>query len=95
MVVTMVEARVSADREADLIEAYRRATQEKMPPDIVETFLLRATDDDEWRIATVWRSREDLDVYRASVETPEAITMFRSAGVEPTVTVFDVVRHAG
>lgn len=94
MVVTMVEARVPADREADLIEAYGRGTEGELPPPIVETFLLHDAEGDVWRIATVWRSREDLEAYRASVETPAAIEMFRAAGAEPTVTVFDVIRHA-
>jgi hypothetical protein len=95
MVVTMVEARVASDREADLIEAYGGTTEGELPPQMVETFLLRAGEDDLWRIATVWRSREDLEAYRASVETPGAILMFRAAGAEPEVTVFDVVSHAG
>lgn len=94
MVVTMVEARVPADRERDLIGAYEEATEEALPAEIAETFLLRASDGDTWRIATVWRSREALDAYRASVETPQAITMFRAAGAEPTLAIFDVVRRA-
>lgn len=94
MVVTMVEARVSANRETDLIEAYGRATEAGLPPQIVETFLLRADEGDPWRIATVWRSREDLEAYRTSVETPTAVAVFRAAGAEPTLTVFDVIRRA-
>jgi hypothetical protein len=93
MVVTMVEARVPVEREGDLIEAYGGGTEGELPPSIVETFLLHAVEGDVWRIATMWRSREELDAYRASVETPAAIEMFRAAGVEPAVTVFDVVRR--
>ena len=63
-------------------------------PPIVETFLLHAVDSDKWRIATVWWSKEELDSYRASVETPEAVKMFRAAGAAPSVAIFDVIRHA-
>lgn len=60
-----------------------------------ETFLLHATDGDVWRVVTVWRTSEDLDGYRASVETPEGVRMFRAAGAEPTLTIFEVASRAG
>lgn len=94
MVVTVVEAHIPGDREADLVTAYEGATKRDLPPPIVETFLLHAVDSDKWRIATVWRSKEELDSYRASVETPEAVKMFRAAGAEPSVAIFDVIHHA-
>ncbi len=44
---------------------------------------------------TVWRSADDLDAYRMSVETPEGVRMFRAVDAEPALTVFDVAGHAG
>lgn len=92
MIVTMLEAPVPADRVADLMAAYRQGT-ESLPPQIVETFLLQIDGGDLWRLVTVWGSREELGAYRASVDTPEGILMFRAAGVEPTLAIFDVAAH--
>ncbi len=93
MMITMLEAGVSEDQSAALVEAFAAAT-ETLPPFIVESHLLRAADGDVWRIATKWASREALDEYRASVETPEGVLMFRAAGAEPELSVFEVAAHA-
>lgn len=93
MVVTMLEARVPDDQPEVLIDEFGAAA-EALPPVIVETFLLHATGSDLWRIVTVWESQDALDQYRASVETPEGVRMFRSAGTEPALTVFEVAGHA-
>ena len=93
MVVTMLEARVAEEQVAGLIEVFGGAG-DALPPFIVESFLIQAAGSDLWRIVTVWASQDDLDEYRASVETPEGVRMFRSAGAEPTLTVFDVAAHA-
>lgn len=93
MVVTMLQARVKPDREADLVREYE-STVDELPPFIAETFLLHGADGQSWRIVTVWHSREDLDTYRASVETPEGVRIFRAAGSEPTLTILDVAAHA-
>jgi hypothetical protein len=92
MVVTMAEARVDPDRRGELMDQYG-GTSDDLPPFIVETFLLNAVDSDLWRIVTVWRSREALDEYRASVPTPKAVQVFRAVGAEPTVTIFDTAVH--
>jgi hypothetical protein len=93
MVVTMLEARVPDDHAGALIGEYR-AAGDALPSVIVETFLLHAAGSDLWRIVTVWASRAALDEYRRSVETPAGILMFRAAGAEPSLTIFDVESHA-
>ena len=93
MVVTMLEATVAADKEEDLVREFSGLTG-GLPPFIIETFLLRAADSGLWRIVSVWRSREDLESYRATVQTPAGVRVFRAAGAEPTLTVFEVATHA-
>ena len=93
MVVTMLEARVEED-QADLLVSQFGAASGSLPSSILESFLLHGADSDMWRIVTVWASREALEGYRASVETPEGVRMFRAAGAEPSLTVFDVEAHA-
>jgi hypothetical protein len=93
MVITMVEGLVDPDRVSDLRAAFSEGSDD-LPPAIVESFLLRAEGTHAWRIASVWRSREELDSYRSSVETPGAFAIFRAAGVEPTLTVFEVAARS-
>jgi hypothetical protein len=40
---------------------------------------------------TVWRSREDLDRYRASVDRPFAVSLLEGAGGAPVVDVLELV----
>lgn len=93
MIVTMLEARIDDENAGRLVDSFA-ANAQPLPPAIVESFLLRESEGDLWRIATVWQSREVLDEYRSSVDTPGGVLMFRSAGAEPTLTVFEVLDHA-
>ena len=91
--MTVLEAPIGPDREAELIDGYRELVRPGLPEAIVETFLVRA-EGDVWRIVTIWRSRGDLDEFRASGVTPGGVLVFRAAGAEPILTVLDVVEHA-
>jgi hypothetical protein len=48
-----------------------------------------AADSTRWRIETLWTSREVLTAMR-QVGTPAGVLMFRAAGAEPTLSVYDV-----
>ena len=89
MILTILEARVAPDRANDLQAAYKAAG--KLPPGLIRSNLLRdATDPELWRIQTLWESRESLDAMR-NTGTPAGVLMFRSAGAEPTLSVFSVI----
>ena len=96
MVITTVEGMVEVARERDLSDAWARATAEgALPPGFVESFLVRSTEGTTWRVITVWESMEALRTMRAAAAgTPPAIAMFRAAGVEPAVSIWDVREHA-
>jgi hypothetical protein len=89
----MLEAQVAPDR-ADRLVAEFESAGGALPPPIVESFLMQDTGSDLWRLATVWGSRGALDGYRASVDTPAGVLMFRAADAEPLLTVFEVASHA-
>jgi len=94
MVMTILEAHVAPEKSAVLEQDYQTAIT-KLDPGIKQTFLLHsATDSTLWRIITVWRSREALDEVRQSGQTPRGVLMFRAAGVEPTLSIFDVAAYA-
>lgn len=93
MVMTVLEAKVAPDRINDLESAYRLGTA-KLPPEIVETLLVRDTiDETAFRILTVWASRDALAKMRASGEKPKGVQIFEAAGSTPKLSVFDVVVH--
>ncbi len=91
MVLTVLEARVASHRVPDLLRAFEETRLSAIPPFVVRSFLLRSDGDPEvWRIMTVFRSRQELDGMRASGQTPRAVAMFRAAGAEPTLSIFNV-----
>ena len=91
MIMTVLEAQVPPDRAPALLDAYTAAGYNPLPPGLVRTELLHdARDAGRWRIQTWWTSREALEVMRAA-GTPAGILMFRAAGAEPTVGVFEIV----
>jgi hypothetical protein len=91
MVLTVLEAVVAADRGHDLRLAFEKAIKGQLPPGLVRTNLLCAANDPTvWRIETLWASLAALDAMRGK-GTPEGVLMFRAAGAEPALTVFDVV----
>ncbi len=93
MVITILEAHVTPEKWATLEQAYKAGTV-SLPPVIVQTFLAQnSADPTAWRIITHWRSREALDEYRQSAKTPGGVLMFRAAGAEPTLSIFDVHSH--
>lgn len=69
MLVTMLEGELDEEQGRVLVEHFAD-DGEGLPPPILESFVIRDTGSDAWRIVTVWRSREALESYLSSVETP-------------------------
>lgn len=95
MVMTILEAHVAPDKWTTLQEKYAEATNHlESDPGLTQTFLLHSSKDSTlWRIATVWQSAEALAAMRQSGATPTGVLIFRSAGAEATLSIFDVVSH--
>lgn len=90
MVLTVLEGRIAADRAADLAAAFHAAAGEP-PPGLIRSHLICSTSDRTyWRIETLWGSREALVAMRQSGRTPAGVLMFRAAGAEPTLAMFEV-----
>lgn len=59
---------------------------------MLQSYLIQnVSDPTQWRIVSLWSSREALDAYRRSVETPGGLEIFRAAGAEPALSIFNVV----
>lgn len=90
MVMTILESHIPADHWPDLEQGFARLGAEK-PPQLTQSFLTQSSADPTlWRLVGIWRSRDDLDEYRASGVTPGGVLLFRSLGAEPTLNLFDV-----
>ena len=94
MMVTMVEAQVDQTREGELVSSYRGVVAEGLGERLIETLLLREVGSTTWRILTVWRSRAELEEFRASGITPPAQAILRAAGAEPALRIFEVAERA-
>jgi len=89
MVITILEATVQPDRAADLQAAFRSAAAD-IPSGLVRSLLIcSAADATRWRIETLWTSRDALAAMRQA-GTPAGVLMFRAAGAEPTLSLYDV-----
>ena len=89
MFVTIVEGVVEAAREGDLRLSWDEVTAGVLPDGFIESSLLRA-EDGVWRIVSVWESKEAVAAMRASGTPPGALTVFASAGSEPSVSMWTV-----
>jgi hypothetical protein len=90
VVLTILEATIAPERVADLHAAFRAASAGPLPAGLIRSHLVCATaDSTHWRIETLWTNRGALDAMRTA-GTPAGIRMFRLAGAEPTLSVFDV-----
>jgi heme-degrading monooxygenase HmoA len=95
MVLTQLEGKVANEHWHKLKQAYDEGLQQ-LPSFIYQTYLVQDdSDKDLWRILTIWHNRQDLEAYQASVETPQGVVMFRAAGAEPTLSIYEVVDYSG
>ena len=87
--VAILEAHVSQENWEALQKAYRELGKEsKMRP--TQSFLIQNKETPTfWRIISIWEDMEFLQKVRQSGETPAGILMFRSAGAEPKLEVFE------
>jgi hypothetical protein len=90
-VVTITSAEVAPQSATTVTAAYHDVTS-TLPRSVLHTALVHG-DGNDWRIITMWRSREQLQEYRRKVGTSPAVAIFRDAGAEPTVTELDVVHR--
>lgn len=92
MVLTVLDSHVDQDKVPALQAAYAATVASgERPPGLVRSQLVRDTADPEhWRIQTWWESRQALDAMRAA-GTPGGVLMFRAAGAEPALTIFEVM----
>jgi len=89
MVLTILEATVAPERAPDLQAAFRGAANH-VPPGLIRSHLVSAAaEPTRWRIETLWTGREALAAMRQA-GTPAGVLMFRAAGAEPSLSLYEV-----
>ncbi|MEK7112838.1 MAG: hypothetical protein AAB875_06015 [Patescibacteria group bacterium] len=88
-VVTTLEAEVSRENWEALQKAYKElGAESKIRPS--QSFLLQSKENPNlWRIISIWEDMGTLQKLRESGETPAGILIFRAAGGEPKLEVFE------
>src|SRR5689334_14785909 len=90
MVLTILEAIVAPARVPELLAAFRNAAV-ATPPGLIRSHLIAAADEPtRYRIETLWSSRDALLAMRHA-GTPAGVLMFRAAGAEPTLSIYNVI----
>ena len=89
-IITILEAGVSEEKWDTLRNAYQAVKEKQSVPMPLQSFLLQMKENQKfWRIITVLESMEVLQKMRSSGETPAGILMFREAGAEPPLSIFE------
>jgi hypothetical protein len=88
-VVTTTDATIASNREAELLEGYRRMLLADQPDGMLRSELLRGQSG-AWRIQTTWRDMVALQAVRDSGAAPAALALLDSVGAEHTHSWFIV-----
>lgn len=91
MVAAIFQAEMNTEQAAQVAELMREH-KETRPADVVLATL--HVDGNQVALVAYWRSREALDAYLATGETPRGTALMREVGVEPTMRVVDVPQFA-
>ena len=93
MIMTILEAQVASEQWEALQQAWQ-AQSEQRPAQLVQSFLVQSTTEPTlWRGISIWPSRQALEEMRRDVSTPGGVLIFRAAGAEPTLSLFEIVDH--
>jgi len=91
--MVVLEGHVSPERWDVLREGFAQAAANP-PPQMLHFYLVQSREEPTlWRSISVWRSRSALAEYRRETRIPMGMVLFRAAGAEFTVELFEVAAH--
>jgi len=91
MAAAIFEAELSAEQAVDLARLMDEGRPTRPAGVVVATLLY---DSSLGRLVAVWQSRDVLDAYLAETDVPRGLELMRKVGVEPRMTIVDVLEHA-
>ncbi len=91
-IITIVEGRVSKDKWSLLQDEYGKVDKNTLPDSLLSSHLVQDINEPEvWRIFTIWENIEAMNNYRKSVASPAWILVFKEAGIDPKLTVNEII----
>lgn len=89
--MTVLEAHFPAEQWAAVRDGFAQI-QTQRPQGLEASYLVQDTADPTlWRTIGLWSSREAFDAFRAVVQVPPPLALFRSLGAVPTLSLLNVV----
>jgi hypothetical protein len=88
MAAAIFEATLSPEQAAELARLMEEGRPTR-PAGVLTVALLY--DGDRGQLVAIWKSRDALEQYVAETEVPRGRELMRKVGVEPTMTVVDVL----
>jgi len=94
MIITILEGHVAPENQVTLESEYL-ARIAHLDAGIVATSLVQSVKDSTlWMIQTTWRDRQALEEMRRTASTPTGVLIFRAAGAEPVLTIYEIRAQA-
>jgi hypothetical protein len=90
MIMISLEAHVDAAKQGLLKQAFKKELASQLPGAIEAVLTQSSNDPTLWRMMGFWASREVFETYRRSVAVPAGVLIFRAAGAEPTLDIYEV-----
>ena len=88
MAAAIFEAALSSEQAAELARLMEEGRPTR-PAGVLTVALLY--DGDRGQLVAIWKSRDALEQYVAETEVPRGRELMRKVGVEPTMSVVDVL----
>ena len=88
MAAAIFEAALSSEQAAELARLMEEGRPTR-PAGVLTVALLY--DGERGQLVAIWKSRDALEQYVAETEVPRGRELMRKVGVEPTMTVVDVL----
>ena len=91
MIMTSLEAHVEPAKQDLLKQAFKKELASRLPGATEGVLTQSSSDPTLWRLNGFWESLEVFENYRRSVGVAAGILIFRAAGAEPSMSIFEVV----
>jgi hypothetical protein len=91
-ILTIIEGEVAESQWGILKDKYESFDKNSLPSSLLSSHLIQDINEPEiWRIVTIWESLEEMKKYRASVETPAWILVFKTVNAEPKLVINEII----
>jgi hypothetical protein len=93
-IITILEAMVNEQQWDSLRNAYRAVKENRPALMPLQSFLVQMIEEPMlWRIISIWENMEVLQKAKRSGETPAGVLVFREAGAEPALSIFEALEE--